>query len=136
MSSKLRPNEFRSPIAIRNASSSMAFRLRQWVSVERVSSASSDAIEPILENLFDHFGVPVEYKTDNGSPFQSQRFAAFALEKGFKHRKVTPEWPRANGGAESFMKKLGKVVRIAKMTNLDKYVLIKDIARLRIQQQK
>jgi glycogen debranching enzyme len=101
----------------------------KWASVERVSSTSSDAIEPILENLFDHFGVPVEYKTDNGSPFQSQRFAAFALEKGFKHRKVTPEWPRANGGAESFMKKLGKVVRIAKMTNLDKYVLIKDFLR-------
>ena len=101
----------------------------KWASVERVNSTSSDAIEPILENLFDHFGVPVEYKTDNGSPFQSQRFAAFALEKGFKHRKVTPEWPRANGGAESFMKKLGKVVRIAKMSNLDKYVLIKDFLR-------
>ena len=33
---------------------------------------------------------------------------------------MTPEWPRANGGAESFMKKLG---------NYDQYVLIKDFLR-------
>jgi hypothetical protein len=101
----------------------------KWASVEKVKSTSQEAIEPVLVNLFDHFGVPVEYKTDNGSPFQSHRFAAFALEKGFKHRKVTPEWPRANGGVESFMKKLSKVVRIAKLTGQDKYTLIKDFLR-------
>ena len=35
------------------------------------------------------------YKTDNGSPFQSHRFMDFAKKWGFKHRRVTPEWPRA-----------------------------------------
>ena len=43
----------------------------KWASVEIVKSVSQDSIEPILVSLFDHFGVPVEYKTDNGSPFQS-----------------------------------------------------------------
>jgi transposase InsO family protein len=101
----------------------------KWASVEIVKSVSQDAIEPILVSLFDHFGVPVEYKTDNGSPFQSARFASFAVAKGFKHRKITPEWPRANGGAESFMKKLGKIVRIAKITGENKYDLLKDFLR-------
>ena len=30
---------------------------------------------------------------------------------GFTRRKVTPYWPRANGGAERFMKNLGKVMK-------------------------
>ena len=42
---------------------------------------------------------------------------------------MTPEWPRANGGVESFMKKLSKVVRIAKLIGQDKYTLIKDFLR-------
>ena len=101
----------------------------KWASVEIVKNVSQDSIEPILVSLFDHFGVPVEYKTDNGSPFQSARFASFAAAKGFKHRKITPEWPRANGGAESFMKKLGKIVRITEITGEDKTDLVKDFLR-------
>jgi len=31
-------------------------------------------------------------------------------------RRVTPEWPRANGKAESIMKKLGKVLKTAKIS--------------------
>ncbi len=34
---------------------------------------------------------------------------------GFKHRLITPEWPRANGMAESFMKNLGKINKTAKI---------------------
>jgi len=40
----------------------------------------------------------------------------FAKKWGFKHRRVTPEWPRANGKAESIMKKLGKVLKTAKIS--------------------
>jgi hypothetical protein len=52
-------------------------------------------------------------QTDNGPPFQSEVFKEFPLRIGFKHRKVTPLWPRDNGKVESFMKNLGKVLRTA-----------------------
>ena len=71
-------------------------------------------MKPVLDNLFSTFGAPETYKTDNWSPFQSHRFMDFAKKWGFKHRRVTPEWPRANGKAESFMKKLGTVLKTAK----------------------
>jgi len=59
-----------------------------------------DHVQPVLERLFTMFGTPKVYKTDNGAPFMSLRFGQFADQWGFKHRKVTPLWPRANSGAE------------------------------------
>ena len=50
-------------------------------------------------------------KSDNGPPFHGQEFAQFADYLGFKHRKVTPLWPEANGEVESFMKKFVTVLR-------------------------
>jgi hypothetical protein len=88
----------------------------RWASVDSIRSTSFDQTKPVLEKLFATFGVPVTYKTDNGPPFQSGDFRAFAKSWGFQHRKVTPLWPRANAEVESFMKKLGKIVKTAKLT--------------------
>ena len=74
-------------------------------------------------------GAPVIYKTDNGSPFQPHAFREYAKKWGFKHRRVTPEWPRANGKAESFMKKLGKVLRTSKISGQDKNEALNEFLR-------
>ena len=52
-------------------------------------------------------------KTDNGPPFNSHHFKAFATNMSFKHQRITPIWPQANGEAERFMRNLGKVTRSA-----------------------
>ena len=92
----------------------------RWFAVDRVKSTSMDDLEPALERLFSTFGAPVIFKSDNGSPYQSYRFSAFADKWGFRHRKITPLWPRANAGVESVMKKLGKVLKTAESANIDK----------------
>ena len=101
----------------------------QWVSVDRVKTTDEEHTEEVLDRLFTLLGAPVIYKTDNGSPFQSYRFKEYARRWGFKHRKVTPEWPRANGKAESFMKKLGKVIRTAKLSGQNKYIALDQFLR-------
>ncbi len=83
----------------------------RFVFVDEIKSVAMDHVQPVLEKLFSLFGTPNIYRTDNGAPFMSHRFSDFAETWGFKHRKVTPLWPQANGKAESFMPKLGKVVR-------------------------
>ena len=65
--------------------------------------------------LFNTMGRPLQYKTDNGAPFQSSSFEHFAKQFGFRHRKITPYWPRANATAETVMRKLSKVLKIAKI---------------------
>ena len=63
--------------------------------------------------MFAIHGIPEEVKTDNGTPFQSDAFARFSIEKEFIYRKVTPLWPEANGQVENFMKNIGKVAKTA-----------------------
>lgn len=82
-------------------------------------------VKPVLEQLFSTFGTLLIYKTDNGSPFQSHHFAELAKKCGFEHRRITPYCPRANVGAESFMKKLEKVLKTAQITGQDKQATLR-----------
>lgn len=49
------------------------------------------------------------------SYFPHLEFTKFACVLGFKHRKVTPLWPRANGEVERFVKTLKKCIKAAKV---------------------
>ena len=62
---------------------------------------------------------PRNWKTDNGSPFQSLDFAKFADEKGCVHQRVTPLWPVANGEAENFMTNLKKIATTSHIEGKD-----------------
>ena len=59
------------------------------------------------------FGIPEECKSDNGPLFQSKEFAEYAKTQGFRHLKITPLHPEANGVAERFVKTLQKFITIA-----------------------
>ena len=82
--------------------------------VEPVSSTSASAVIPKLDKLFATFGTPLVVRTDNGPPFNGDEFVKFSQVLGFKHRKVTPLWPRANGEVERFVKTLKKYIKAAK----------------------
>ena len=79
--------------------------------VEIVRHLSATSIVPVLDKVFATFGIPHQLKTDNGAPFNGHQFKQFASYLGFKHHRVTPRWPEANGEAERFMKNLGKAIR-------------------------
>lgn len=83
--------------------------------VEPVSSTSASAVIPKLDQLISTFGAPRVVKSDNGPPFNGEEFTKFACVLGFKHRKVTPVWARANGEVEIFVKTLKKCIKAAKV---------------------
>jgi hypothetical protein len=87
--------------------------------VEELSSTASDPVIAALDKVLSLIGIPRVMKTDNGPPFNGAKFGEYAAYLGFKHRKVTPLHPRANGQAESFMKNLGRVIRNANSTERD-----------------
>ena len=102
----------------------------RWVSVEKIKSVAYDDVEPVLIRLFETYGTPRVYKTDNGAPFQSHRFEAFAKRLGFVHRRITPLWPRANGEVERFMRNLGEVIRTAKLTGASRERALADFLKV------
>ena len=78
----------------------------RYPAIEIVTSTSARAAIPKLDRIFATFGVPQVVRTDNGPHFNSSEFENFSDYLGFRHRKVTPRWPRANGEVERFMRTL------------------------------
>jgi len=81
--------------------------------VDIISSLSSNTVIPKIDKIFSEFGIPSVLRSDNGPPFNSKDFVLFSTDLGFRHRKITPCWPRANGEVERFMRTVKKVVRTA-----------------------
>lgn len=78
--------------------------------VELVSTTSAVAVIPRLDKIFSMFGIPEEFKSDNGPPFQCREFAEYAKTQGFRQWKITLLHPEANGEAERFVKTLQKFI--------------------------
>ena len=80
----------------------------KYPDVEMVYSTAFASTKETLKKIFATYGTPIQLETDNGPPFNSKDFSEFAIEEGFKHHRITPLHPRANGEAESFMKMVNK----------------------------
>jgi len=65
---------------------------------------------PIVDKIFSEYGIWDTLRADNGPPFN---FADFAMSLGFKHGKITPLWPRANGEVDRFMQTIKSMIRTA-----------------------
>lgn len=87
--------------------------------VEEVSSTSMKSTREKLHQIFATYGTPSVLVSDNGPPFNSHEFKDFGKEQGFRHHRITPLHPRANGQAENFMRLLNKTEQIARMQGRD-----------------
>ena len=67
----------------------------------------------MLRKIFATNEIPERVESGNGPSFNSADFKTFAEEIVFKHYRATPEHPRANEEAESFMKVLNRTGQIA-----------------------
>jgi len=90
-------------------------KMSRYPVVVEVKSTASEHTIPELDSIFTAFGIPSEIMSDNGPPFNGHKIAEFADYLGFRHRKITPLHPQANGQAEVFMKNLPRVVRNAQV---------------------
>ena len=95
--------------------------------VEIVYSTSAKSTKEKLKKVFATHGTPEQVETDNGPPFTSKEFNDFALEEGFKHHRVTPLHPQANGEAENFMKLLNKAEQRARLENKSASLAIQEL---------
>ena len=90
----------------------------------------STGIKPTKEKpkkIFATHGTPIQVESDNGPPFQSKEFAEFAAVEGFRHHRITPLHPRANGEAESFMKLVNKTEQRAQIQKISPMMAIQEM---------
>ena len=81
--------------------------------VEVIKSTSAMTVIPRLDNILAMRGIPQVIKSDNGPPFNGEEFRLYAEKTGFKHRKITPLWPKANAEVERFMGTVKKKLKVA-----------------------
>ena len=81
-----------------------------------VTSTKASKVLPALGSIYDAYGNPKKQICDNGPPFNSQSMQDFASTRGINIQHIPPLHPSANP-AETFMRPLGKTMKIANFRN-------------------
>jgi len=76
-----------------------------WFDFATLPDLSSHSVIDILKRQFATHGIPHTVISDNGTQFTSQEFANFAKSYDFRHITSSPQYPKANGIAESAVKR-------------------------------
>ena len=77
-----------------------------------VPNTAATPVIKALGDIYNNYGQSTSHRTDNGPPFDSKAFEEFSKEMGVTHIRTFPYHPQANP-AETFMKPLGKSMKIA-----------------------
>ena len=78
-----------------------------------VTSTSADKVIPAMADIYDIYGNPRNQLSDNGPPFNSKAMTNFAAKRDINVQKIPPLHAAANP-SETFMKPLGKTMKIAR----------------------
>ena len=81
--------------------------------MEIVKSTAAGEIIPVVDKIFSEFSIPSVVRSDNDPPFNGNYFHLFARNRRFKHRKITPVWPKANGEVERLVPTVKRMVKIS-----------------------
>ena len=96
----------------------------RYPEVEVVYSTGIKPTKEKLKKIFTTHGTPIQVESDNGPRSQSKEFAEFAAVEGFRHHRITPLHPKANGEAESFMKLVNKTEQTAQIQKISPMMAI------------
>jgi transposase InsO family protein len=121
--------DFFGPLPNKNELMVVIDEMSRFPVVEEVKTTAAEHVCPALERIFGLLGTPSSIKSDNGPPFNGQKFSNFCLHHNIRHRKITPEHPQANGCAERFMASVARAIRIAAEEKRDWRVALNDLLR-------
>ena len=76
-------------------------------------STTSFSVINAPKTIFAWHDIPEELVSDNGSQFNSNKFADFAATYGFNHITSSPHYPQGNGQAERMVKTVKKLLKMS-----------------------
>lgn len=88
-----------------------ADRFSAWTEVAWTKAISNaKTICDILRRYFINFGVPEEFSSDGGPPFQSAEISNFFKKWNVTHRLSSAHYPQSNGRAEAAVKHMKRML--------------------------
>ena len=105
--------DFKGPIANKYYMHIVIDQYSKFPEVDLLTSTSFEKVRPALDRVLATHGIPEVVSTDNGPPYTSHEFEAYAKEWGFKLKPVSPKDPQCNGFVENFVKSICKLIHTA-----------------------
>ncbi|KAK7090822.1 hypothetical protein V1264_010573 [Littorina saxatilis] len=98
--------------------------------VDRIQNKTGKEVINKMKAHFARYGVPERVISDNGPPFNSEEFAAFARSFGFEHVTSSPGYPQSNGKAENAVKAAKNLMRKTSETKTDPYLALLELRNI------
>ena len=95
----------------------------KWIELVRIKTKSVYDVKKACMVMFSTHGFPKEIISDN-NPFGSHEFRSFLSEIGAKLTTSSPHYPKGHALAESGVKICKNILRKAKMSGQDPYLLL------------
>ncbi|XP_064629293.1 uncharacterized protein K02A2.6-like [Lineus longissimus] len=95
-----------------------------FIEVDRLQNKKAPEVIGKLKAHYARHGLPTEVMTDNGPPYDSQKFKDFAKQYDFKHVTSSPHYPQSNGKSESAVKVAKKILKKAHRSGEDPYLAL------------
>jgi hypothetical protein len=83
----------------------------KWLEAQILSNTDADSTIDVLNSIISVFGFPEEMVSDNGPPYQSEKFNKFCMENNIKHTLTPPYHSQSNGGAERAVQTVKKSLK-------------------------
>lgn len=83
----------------------------KYIHLKKMKETNAKSVIDALEELFEYFGDPSTLVSDNGPPFQSEKFQTYLALKGIKYISSPPYHPASNGTAERAVRTVKQQLR-------------------------
>ena len=98
----------------------------RYPAAKLVSSTAASKVIPAMAEIYDTYGNPRTQLSDNRPPFNSEAMRNFTKKRDIETKKIPPLHPAANP-SETFMKPLGKAVKIAGHEQISEREAVKEL---------
>ena len=97
-----------------------------YFEVDHVERKTARSITTGLKRHFSNHGIPNLFESDNGPPFDSQEFRAFAAAYEFELVTSSSNYPQSNGRVQNAVKTAKKLMKKSKQAGTDFYLAFLD----------